>query len=347
MVRMTCPSVGSYHAANEMTRPGQFRLWRGGQWDTITRYADLAATDLVATGEYGYDLAGRLTSLGYEKGLTTLVEYDWSYDAAGRMTEYVNSLDGTVDYTNDDAGQLTGADYDYQDDEAYAYDENGNRETANGSTYATGDGNQLLSDGTYRYAYDDEGNRTLRYVDDPAQGTQGQLDAYDTDITEYDWDYRNRLTQVEHFDTYAHYSTGTSDQIVEYAYDYQNRLIHKTLDPDGTSSGSGTIEQTVFVHLRQPDRRAVRQDRHGRRRGGRPIAPLPLGTGRGPASRGRADRRPPNARRRALDAHRPPQHRPRPGDLRCPKRRNHHRQPPHFPRVRRRHRRNQRRRRLW
>jgi len=165
--------------------------------------------------------------------------------SAGRL---LNSLDGTVDYTNDDASQLPGADYDYQDDESYVYDENGNRVTANGDTYVTGDNNQLLSDGTYRYLYDDEGNRTLRIIDNPSQGTQGELDEYDTDLTEYTWDYRNRLTAVEHYDTHANYSAGTSDQSVEYAYDCQNRLIHKTLDPDGTLSGSGPIEQTTFVH---------------------------------------------------------------------------------------------------
>ncbi|MCX7428755.1 MAG: RHS repeat-associated core domain-containing protein [Planctomycetia bacterium] len=241
-----------------MTRPGQFRLRRGGQWDTITRYGDLAATDLVASGDYDYDLAGRLTSLGYEKGLTSLVEYGWSFDAAGRMTEYVNSIDGTVDYTNDDAGQLTGADYDYQDDEAYVYDENGNRETANGSTYATGDSNQLLSDGTYRYLYDDEGNRTLRYVDNLLQGTQGELDAYDTDITEYTWDYRNRLTAVSDFDTYGDYTGDDPDQVVEYAYDYQNRLVRKVLDSDGDGD---TDSSTVFVHDR--NQIAVQFDKTG------------------------------------------------------------------------------------
>jgi RHS repeat-associated protein len=199
----------------------------------------------VAAGDYGYDLAGRMTSLGYEKGLTTLVEYGWSFDAAGRMIEYVNSVDGTVDYTNDDAGQLTDADYDYQDDEAYVYDENGNRVTANGSTYATGGSNQLLSDGTYRYAYDDEGNRTLRYVDNLLQGTQGELDAYDTDITEYVWDYRNRLVAVSNFDTYTDYTGDDPDQVVAYAYDYQNRLVRKVLDSDGDGD---TDASTVFVH---------------------------------------------------------------------------------------------------
>ena len=60
-----------------------------GRWDTITRYADQAATDLVATSTYGYDLAGRLTSLAHTKGVTTLAGYTWTYDDAGRLTQQV------------------------------------------------------------------------------------------------------------------------------------------------------------------------------------------------------------------------------------------------------------------
>ena len=213
-----------------------------GQWGTIARYADLASTQLVATGTYGFDLAGRLTSLTYAKGATTLVDYDWVFDAADRMTQYVNSLDGTVDYTNDDAGQLTGADYDYQDDESYVYDDNGNRVTANGDSYTTGDNNQLLSDGTCRYGYDEEGNRTLRYVDADASGT---LTAGDTDITTYEWDHRNRLTEVTQFDDYADYTGDTPNQVVAYAYDYQNRLVRKVFDSDGDGT---TDSSTVFAH---------------------------------------------------------------------------------------------------
>ncbi|NLF07762.1 MAG: hypothetical protein GX594_07250 [Pirellulaceae bacterium] len=41
-------------------------------------------------------------------------------------------------------------------------DENGNRVTANGSTYTTCDNNQLVCDGTYAYLYDLEGNCTAK-----------------------------------------------------------------------------------------------------------------------------------------------------------------------------------------
>ncbi|NLH74750.1 MAG: hypothetical protein GX456_17005, partial [Verrucomicrobia bacterium] len=159
-------------------------------------------------------------------------------EATGKLTQYVNSLDGTADYTSDATGQLTGADYDYQDDEAYQYDANGNRVTANGSTYTTGANNRLLSDGTYRYLQDAEGNRTHRFVDGNANG---QLDQGDTDITEYTWDHRNRLVKVEHRAGYA----AAVDKVVEYFYDHENRLVRRRMDGDG----DGDYEQKrVFAY---------------------------------------------------------------------------------------------------
>jgi hypothetical protein len=74
---------------------------------------------------------------------------------------------------------LTGADYDYQTDESYTYDDNGNRVTANGDTYSSGDDKQLLSDGTYTYTNDAEGNRVAKFID---ANSNGELDTGDTII---------------------------------------------------------------------------------------------------------------------------------------------------------------------
>ena len=82
-----------------------------GQLGSVTRYADLAGTELVATGSYGYDQFGQLTSLDYSQGQTTLVNHGWSYDADGNVTQYVNSIDGTADYGYDATGQLLSASY--------------------------------------------------------------------------------------------------------------------------------------------------------------------------------------------------------------------------------------------
>jgi len=155
----------------------------------------------------------------------------------------VYSADGVTRYTYDPTGQLVAAQYSacatgsasaVLPDETYTYDANGNR-TMPG--YVIGEGNRLLSDGTYQYAYDAEGNRTARFIDANANGL---LDEGDNTITVYGWDGRNRLASVT---TYATF--GAATQIVRYRYDTQNRWIGETID----AGGDGTIDHaTRFVY---------------------------------------------------------------------------------------------------
>jgi RHS repeat-associated protein len=114
-----------------------------------------------------------------------------------------------------------------QSDEAYSYDANGNRETANGSTYVTGADNRLISDGTYTYSYDAEGNRVARWVDANADGV---LDTGDTDITQYAWDNRNRLVEVTNRAVFG----GDPTQVVDYLYDVENRWVGEDIRANGT-----------------------------------------------------------------------------------------------------------------
>ena len=195
-----------------------------GQFSEITRYADTAGTLLVAATLFTYDDTHRLTSLEHEQGATTLADYSWTFDASGRITAQ-SSPDGSVSYTYDDAGQLTEADWVSGTDEAFTYDENGNRTNTG---YSTGDANRLLSDGTYNYEYDDEGNRTKK--------TNLSTGAY----VEYTWDHRNRLTNAT-FKTSAHVKT----KEVFYTYDAFDRLIQRNVDSDGDNDiDSG--EQYVY-----------------------------------------------------------------------------------------------------
>jgi RHS repeat-associated protein len=107
-------------------------------------------------------------------------------------------------------------------DESFTYDANGNRTNTG---YSTGGNNQLLSDGTYNYQYDAEGNRTQRT--NIATG----------EVTEYEWDHRNRLVKITDRD-----ASGTATKVVEYAYDFQNRRLAKHID----NNADGTFDKQSF-----------------------------------------------------------------------------------------------------
>ncbi len=207
-----------------------------GQFDEIARYSDLGRNNLVALSDYEYDELNRLTDLDHTNAADeVLAFYDFEYDPSSRITK-LTDIDGVTDYSYDDRSQLTGADRDGTDargDEAYTYDENGNRTDSHlhGDGYVTGDGNRLLSDGTYNYEYDAEGNMTKRTV--TATGEYRQ----------FEWDHRNRLVRVTDF------STGdTNTQNIDFAYDSFNRRIIKTI----YGGGAGVVgsRSTLFVYDR-------------------------------------------------------------------------------------------------
>jgi len=242
-----------HNSCDETTAISEHSNIRGqsADQDATDTDSDGQIDDLVATTSHSYNDAGQLTDLVHAQDTTKIAAYNWTFDAAGRTREFLHTdytdTDHTSTYTYDDAGQLTAADHDTQDDEAYAYDDNGNRIPGNGETYATGDHNRMTTDGTYVYQYDDEGNRTLRYVD---ADESGSLNTGDTDITAYDYDHRNRLVEVADYATYADYvttPTPITTMTAEYIYDVNGDRIAKIVDADG--SGSGAAVRTNFVVL--------------------------------------------------------------------------------------------------
>ncbi len=170
----------------------------------------------IATSSFAYDGANRLTNLAYQKGGADLfTPYAWQFDAGGRISQFT-SADGTATYGYDDTNQLTSETYVpasggvVPSDQAFSYDANGNRTNAG---YVVDPNNETKSDGVFDYVYDNEGNRTQRT--EIATGA----------VTEYAWDYRNRLTRVTEKD-----SQGAVTQVVEYTYDVFNRRIEKAVD---------------------------------------------------------------------------------------------------------------------
>ena len=199
-----------------------------GQFDVISRFQSTDTSAPVATSHYGYDGIGRLTSLDHKTngGGTTLAGYDYTFDAASRITSVDSLIDGLTSFTYDVTDQLTAADHATQPDETYSFDLNGNR-TMTG--YSIGDNNRLLSDGTYNYTYDNEGNRTAR--ENISSGAR----------TEYEWDHRNRLTKVTEKN-----SGGTVLKTTENTYDVFDHWIRRSYDADG--AGAGTAVDTFFLY---------------------------------------------------------------------------------------------------
>ena len=105
--------------------------------------------------------------------------------------------------------------------ESYGFDANGNRKDINGgSQSSTNSHNRLQTDGTYNYVYDNEGNVTIR------------TKISDNTVTEYAWDYRNRLNTV----TDKTAAGGSTTKRIEYTYDVFDNRTAKRVDVDGNGS---------------------------------------------------------------------------------------------------------------
>jgi len=206
------------------------------QFTTIVRYKSLSggSGNIVADTSHVYDNAGRLTSMLHYHNMTMLAEYDWTYDLGSRITTQDFDSDtgnnGASTFSYDATNQLTAADHDFQTDEAYSFDVNGNRTM---SGYTTGDNNRLTSDGTWDYGYDDEGNRTWQERISSAQADDKRI--------EYTWDYRNRLTRIQYKN-----NQGTVTKDIIYVYDVFDRRIEKQIDDDGAGSGGVVYAHYVY-----------------------------------------------------------------------------------------------------
>jgi hypothetical protein len=107
-----------------------------------------SAGDGVNDLEYTYSIFGLLSSTTQDlDGLSDDAVFKYSHDVLGRKTMVSAQIGTTDDYVNRYAyvnpRQLTGADYDFQTDESYSYDDNGNRTNTG---YATGDHNRLTNE---------------------------------------------------------------------------------------------------------------------------------------------------------------------------------------------------------
>jgi len=217
--RLTQTGAGTAHKRVDFVYDAAGRL------TTLARFADLTGTQQVAASHYSYDPADRLTGLDHRHDGASVASYAWTHDAADRITSAATP-DGLSQYTYDARDQLLSANHQTLTNEAYVYDNNGNR-TSDGFT--VGQDNRLASDGQFTYEYDAEGNRTRR-----TETATGQ-------VTEYTWDYRNRLTAVV-----TRNAGGTVVQRTEFTYDPFDNRIAKRVDPDGDGPTAAEAEHYVY-----------------------------------------------------------------------------------------------------
>ena len=223
-----------------------YTYYADSQTHTVSRSVGGVA---VAASTYTYDGMGRISTLQHTYGASGVINYSWQYDAASNVTEEF-SPDGTDNYGLDASNQLTSASL---TGEGYTYDQNGNRTD---SGYVTGANNEMLSDGIYTYTYDKNGNRTAKFID---ANHDGVLDAGDTSVTLYTYDWRNRLTEEEIEPTY-----GNPSEIVYFTYDYENRLIARYDYFVGGSTIAYTVYdgQNAYLQVTDPNYSQRRRQQH-------------------------------------------------------------------------------------
>jgi RHS repeat-associated protein len=196
-----------------------------GQVTNKKRFSDTTGTNLVAETNHTFDSINRLAGITHSKGTTNIATYTQSYDDNSRITGITNK-DGIAAYNYDETDQLTGADFSFQADEDYTYDNNGNRTNTG---YVTGVNNRLLEDPKYRCVYDLVGNRTKR------------TDKATSEVTEYAWDIRDRLSGIT-----VKNVGGPVIKSANYKYDVYDQRISKTVDLDGAGVLAATTEKYVY-----------------------------------------------------------------------------------------------------
>ena len=197
-----------------------------GQLTYVERFENLIGTDEALRTAYTYDGANRMNALQHRDvdGVghsSQLAEYDYTYDDMGRIESIDSTQDGVSDYTYDSLGQLTHANHATgRTDESYTFDETGNRI---GGDYVVSAKNRTDESTDYEYEYDRNGNRIKR------------LDTSDNSYELYTFDHRNRLTDVDFYN-----SSDTLLKTIDYAYDAFNRMVRRTFDADGPGGNSPT-----------------------------------------------------------------------------------------------------------
>lgn len=215
--RITTLAIGgqnytyAYNADDDITQAGQQTL----SYDTTSGL--LTSTTLGTLNEsYSYNQFAELSRHTVMAGATTLYDAQYTRDKLGRITQNIETLQGTTttfDYTYDLAGRLSTVSVNGTLTNTYTYDSNDNR-TDNGASYDAQD--RITAQTGIAYTHNAQGERS--------QKTQG------TNVTLYQYDAQGTLTGTTLPDTTQ----------IDYLLDGQSRRMVKRVN--GT-----TIEAWLYA----------------------------------------------------------------------------------------------------
>jgi hypothetical protein len=272
-----------------------------GQFVTITRYASLDGSQLVAVSDYAYDQYGRPTALVHHQDpAAPLAAYTWTWEGGGDTVEVVpvgaasgpqfgsagcSPFGGPFAPTVAAKLKSTPCPITSGPSTRPSRPPGANHVHRRHRRLPVRPRGQLIgADYDYQpgriYTYDANGNRTNpgyitgdhnRLLSDgtydyqyDAEGNRTRRTEIATgEVTEYHWDHRNRLVRVTTRTT----DNGPLTTDTSYAYDYLNRWIARSHDPDG--DGPLGFTDTYFVYDGTPpsgsllDRAAVTMENIG------------------------------------------------------------------------------------
>ncbi len=266
----------AYDAANQLETLTDFEN-RAHTWDyDPLGYIQAQVNPNSTRAEYAYDAAGRLTRLtNTGPGDAIIARYDYTLDAVGNRVQTQEQRGPesiTRQYSYDDLYRLTRAQTNTGQDMRYIYDPVGNRlqktgvpEPVEGQPQAPEDTpytynalNSMLSAGPTAFDYDDNGNRMrktepLTATDYVSVALTSGWALTGTVVTEYAYDYENRLTGVTRAIHYTKVVTdGTALLPVQhisptmeahYVYDGYGRRVEKHVTTTITATSVLTAPQ--------------------------------------------------------------------------------------------------------
>ncbi len=195
-----------------------------GYVSEVSRFASLDATQSAVESRMVYDAEGQLVNLTHTPANNAPIVYQFVFDSSDRLSSMSHTADGNSTFSYDDFGQLITADHANQADENYSYDATGNR-----TNHTIGADNRVQNDGTFSYQYDNEGNRTSR------------THLVTGEVTEYSYDFHNRLIEVTHKD-----SADNLLSSVSYVYNVFGERISRQ-DSEGKEQQFAVYDGRVFL----------------------------------------------------------------------------------------------------